>query len=387
MRLENLLKKFPHISLASRQNNDEILDFFNRFSLKDKREQVTYYRDPDFFALIKARGRESLTFLLREDSGELQGVAVVNFRPGYINGELNTVGYLGDLRVSLNRKLIRQWRNCFKEFIATSPQLEETYGCRHYQTALMDTNSHSKANLASNKIPGVHYSPLSKYHMVNVVGCFDLFLKKEDFTLSPLREGEREEVITFLSLKERELIFGHNYPEQLNYRIENWNGFSEENILVLRDKNEVVQGVTSFYDPTPIKRMSLSQIPAPLKLSSYLSKVIPFYHQSELPKPYEVLRVCYLENGFAKTPQALEVLYTLSLRYLLSTNSYHMVAVTEWEGHTLSQSLKGFIHHKTPMTLFTVHPINDQGLPLYTEDFSRENYPKTSFPRFDMAMV
>lgn len=389
MHLENLLKNFPNISLATDENNEEILEFFNQFSLKDKSEQVHYHRDPDFFALLKARGSDNLTFLLREDDGSLKGIAAVSLRKGYIKGKEEWVGYLGDLRVSLNRKLIRQWRKCFKEFLIQSPKLFETHGCKFYQTALMDTNSQSKANLASNKMPGVHYNLLNSYKMVNVVGKLGTSTKTTSKIVpySDLSKGLKEELVSFIEERERTLPFGHKFQNQLNHRYQKWIGFSERNILALLSIKNEIEGATFFYDPRELKTMSLSHIPSPLKVSSFTSKIIPFFYQTQLPKPNQKLSVIYLENGHAKDPSKENLLYRLSLEYLLKQPNLNMVALTEWENHPISQALKGFIYHKTPMGLYTVHPLSESGRPLYTEELSRENYEIDSFPRFDMAMV
>jgi hypothetical protein len=389
MRLENILQNFPNIALASHENNEEILEFFSRFSLKNNQDQVHYHRGPDFFALLRGRG-DHLVFTLREDNGELQGVAVVSFRKGYIEGKETQVGYLGDLRVSLNRKLIRQWRACFKEFIENASQLEETRGCRYFQTALMDDNSQSKANLASNKIPGVHYNLISAYQMVNIVGRWRKRKTWKGYSLTPLSNLNREdfsEVMNFLNQNDKRLPFGHSWPFEWDHRKEFWPNFSEDNILVLLSPLGKIVGATSYYDPSPLKKMSLSFIPTPLKISKTLSLFIPGFQQTPLPKKDETLSVLYLENGTCSEDISPEILTNLAIQYLFDHKNFHMIALTEWEKSDLQKALQGMICHKTPMGLYSVHPEDQDGVPLYTKEVSLENYPKGTFPRFDMAMV
>lgn len=385
MRLENILQNFPNIALASTENNEEILDFFSRFSLKSKDEQVHYHRGPDFFSLLRARGN-FLVFTLREDNGDLQGVAVVTFRKGFIEGKETEVGYLGDLRVTLNRKLIRQWRSCFREFIENSSQIEETNGCRYYQTALMEDNHHSKANLASNKIPGVFYNLISPYQMVNVVGRWRKQKSWKGHTLLPfsqLDSTKKAMALDLMAAKEKDLPFGHCYPFEKAHREKFWTHFSEKNILVLVSANGLVKGVTSFFDPNALKKMSLSKIPTLLKITKYL----PFYQQAPLPKEKEMLSVIYLETGILEDGVPLEALTHLAIQYLFDNEKFHMIALTEWKQRSLEKALKGTLYHKTPMGLYSVHPLDPKQEPLYTKEVSLENYPKGAYPRFDMAMV
>lgn len=387
MRLENILQNFPNIALASSENNEEILDFFGRFLLKNNDDQVLYHREPNFFSLLKGRGNH-LLFTLRKDNGDLQGIASVTYRKGYVEGKETIVGYLGDLRVTLNRSLIRQWRNCFKSFIENSHLLEETKGCCYYQTALMDDNGQSKANLASNKILGVHYNLVASYNMVNVVGRWKKRTEWKGYKVFPLSLLSKEEhsvVFKKLNDNEKKLPFGHVWPYELEHRKKYWPGFSEENILVLKSKTGEIVGATCYYDPSELKKMSLTSIPSILKLTKVVSKLIPFYQQSDLPKVKEELIVLYLENAALETNS--ETLINLSLHYLFDKKKFHMIALTEWKNQPFENCLRGMTFHKTPMGLYSVHPQDSNGDPLYTETLSLENYSESSFPRFDMAMV
>ncbi len=377
MRLENLLKNFPHISLANQEENTEILDYFSRFSLKNREKSVAYHREPDFFALIKARGSSSLTFTLRDDQRKLQGVACVSYRQGLINGKLETVGYLGDLRVSLNRKLIREWRNCFKEFLALSPQLEETKGCRFYQTALMETNADSRANLAANKIPGVHYFNYAPYDMVNIIGLMPSFRSPRHFYkqyhLRKAQASDHEALVEFLTLHEKEKPFGHDWKTQLPHRLENWPNFSYENVSLLEDQKGKIKACLSYYDPHALKKMSLPHIPTVIKFLKPISSLIPGMVQCPVPNRDENLNVAYVEDILGEGPKLKEHL----LKEFVKENykKFNMFALTGWKNH-FDLQLSGFLSHRTPMGIFTVAP-------------SEELQPqlKNTPPRFDMAMV
>lgn len=39
---------------------------------------------------------------------KIKGISVVSYRSGFMNGNLETIGYLGDLRIEFSKKLIRE---------------------------------------------------------------------------------------------------------------------------------------------------------------------------------------------------------------------------------------------------------------------------------------
>lgn len=386
MHLENLLKKFPHISLATRENDVEILEFFDQFSLKNKEEQVHYHRAPHFFGLINARSQNDLTFIMREHnktSGKLMGVAVVNLRPGLIAGKLTTVGYLGDLRVSLNRSLIREWRNCFKEFIEKSPELEETAGCRFYQTALMDDNAASRATLASNKIQGVRYLQLMDYDMVNVIGKYPCLSFKKPMNLKPATANDKVKLLEFLNEHSRDIQFAPEWQQELNHRLSHWPGFSLKNFLLQKDENQKIKGCVYYYNPKKLKTMSLSHIPKEIKALKIITTPLPFFKQLPLPKENQPLEVVYLSPAITSQSSLNERITESALDYLFDHYpELNMIALTDWKRKEISElSLKGYICHRTPMALYSVSPSLKQEKSESTE--LEVNRP----PFFDMVMV
>ena len=63
--LEIFLKDFPHISIASEENNQEILDFYHQNPMSSNKSQIYYLRGDNFFDFLKERSHHFLVLLLR----------------------------------------------------------------------------------------------------------------------------------------------------------------------------------------------------------------------------------------------------------------------------------------------------------------------------------
>ncbi len=68
-------------------------------------QDVTYEREPDYFLGSSIMGPLSQTLVARHvESGQVVGVATRSVRPLFVNGEVETVGYIGQLRVDQSHR-------------------------------------------------------------------------------------------------------------------------------------------------------------------------------------------------------------------------------------------------------------------------------------------
>ncbi len=378
--LKELFLDFPHVSLATEADNAELLAFYHQTELKAE-ETVIYKRGNDFFRFLKERSEHFLVFTLRDDDRKLQGVAVASYRPGYINGELTTVGYLGDLRVSMNRKLIREWRNFYGSLLRYSPDMEETKHCRYYQTALIETNKFSKNNLVETRIPHLHYKKLAGYKMVNIVGRFG-FKSSHDFVVRSATVADKDLLLSFLSADKRKM-FGHDWNRELERRLAVWNGFSW-NDIILFFKNETLVGATSVWSPIASKQIEVTSVPFVYKVAAVAAKILPGIKLKPLPRPHSPIEILYINQitfSFALSHHEQVKCFSELVNFLFA-RSFNMLAYADFEQEHLTSELKNLITQKMEMAFYSVHYKDDDGI---RDELSlRETDPS---PAFDMSLV
>lgn len=381
--LNHLLQDFPHISLASPEMSDELLAYYHQTELAAKESAVIYRRDPDFFAFLQERSEKFLVFILRDDQGKLQGVAVASFRPGYIHGEKQMIGYLGDLRVSLNRKLIREWRAFYGLFIERSPELFETGYCRYFQTALMSTNAYSKNNLADTKIPHLHYKELARYQMINIIGLWGK--RSTSYQIVKARPEDKESLVTLLERDHQKRLFGHDWTAEFDHRLSRWKNFQIDNWVVVKDQKGNLLAATSLWNPIATKQILVPAIPLFFKVISTLARLVPGLTLKALPKPGVPIDILYLNQVSFAADLSTETQAQV-LRALISfafNHDFNMLAYCNFERENLIGRIGGLITQKNQMGFYTVHYKNPEGH-LRDELFLTDDQPS---PAFDMALV
>lgn len=384
--LKILLKDFPHIFVASENDNDEILSFYCQTELVTKSNNIIYMRGENFFSFLKERSQHFLVLLLRDDNNQIQGLCAISFRQGYINGKITTVGYLGDLRVNMNRKLIREWRKFYTTFLKDSHNLPETLFCRYYQTALMSENNYSKNNLANTKIANLSYKELAPYQMINIIGFIgSSTLGNKHFTIRWATNEDKKSLITFLQGDHKNRLFGHEWSTEFDHRLKEWNNFLISDFIVVFNVYGEIIAVTSIWNPISTKQILIPHISFYLKFLSVVVSNIPGIKLKPLPvkmKPIEILYLNQISFSLQLT-DSLKAMIFKGIVKLAFTKNFNMLSYCEFTREGVTQKTKGLITQKNNLGFYTVHFKNDDGS-LQDELFLNS---KQLSPAFDMALV
>ncbi len=167
MKLNDLLGRHPLCHLGTPEDNEKILKFYQTVPMKGSKLAIRYDRSPDFFKFLECHSDTFFVFWFGT-SDVVEGIGTVVLRPGYVNGESTTVGYLGDLRFNNNRRMALAWRKFYSDLLKSAPFIEEFNGVRHFLTAIMDENKSASNALNNNAKNTFQYVPKSSYEMINI---------------------------------------------------------------------------------------------------------------------------------------------------------------------------------------------------------------------------
>ncbi|MCP4914835.1 MAG: hypothetical protein GY909_17080 [Oligoflexia bacterium] len=289
MKLEALLQAYPDVKLATSADNVKILDFYHQTQLNNQKEGVIYKRKDDFFALMKARSSQYLVFYIELDH-EIKAMAAISYRLGFVEGKVETIGYLGDLRVSLHKKTIKIWRKFYKDLLKASPELEETSRCRYYFSALMHTNNKSNVSLVAGRIPEVEYKLIQPFKMHNYVGKFPFGIMKEDYKIlqGPLTQKEKD----FVSLDQKKKFFGLDFVNEYEYRNNNW----KDLVYIKIYQEDKLVAITSTWNSRDVKTIQVTGLSSTLKLASNILSLLPGFKFKKAPEPKTDLDILYLNQ-------------------------------------------------------------------------------------------
>ncbi|KEZ73721.1 hypothetical protein C5I_0111365, partial [Pseudomonas syringae pv. syringae FF5] len=94
------------IRQAGTADSSRLLDFQRRHTMRGSMP-LRFDRSPDYFALHRCHADDQRTWIAEGPEGELRGSASLVVRDGYLHGGVEPVAYLGDLRLTPDRRLSR----------------------------------------------------------------------------------------------------------------------------------------------------------------------------------------------------------------------------------------------------------------------------------------
>lgn len=366
MKLEELLSRHPSVRLASSQDNDRILEFFNSLPMTGKTIDLQYDRSPDFFHFLKFHSDSFFVFLL-EDNGSLQGVGTLVIRPGVIRGEEHPVGYLGDLRVKAGKRNAVNWRKFYQDLITNSPLIEELRFTKYFSTVVIDSNKAAQNSLVLSGKNSFQYHLLDRYEMINVYFKNPFLPIKSQYQTRFATKNDKALLKEFFLESEYKKPFG--FPELFEFALGNWNRFSIEDFVIVMNKEKIV-AMAGLWCPSPMKKIYLRKLSLPLKLMGLFLKL----RKNGFPSLEQELKPLYLTHLNYTDPEALKSLINFSLKSPKFRN-FHMLSFTYFHSAKAESALAPFVCDKIAMALYQVR------------DPQVEALKGNELPGFEMALV
>lgn len=180
-----------NLEVAEASNDKELRAFFEQFSLKGVLE-VRPSRPQGFFRPYQVHSDEWKTYMLRDDSGEIQAIASFVFRRALLGDRIRRVAWATDLRVLPLRRPMLEWSQNFL------PVVREIYEQQKVETIFTVINRSDTA------LQNVFLRPRSakrtwpRYHLYRK---FDLITLHGQFPWAPPRLPHIRVVRADLSMK------------------------------------------------------------------------------------------------------------------------------------------------------------------------------------------
>ena len=362
MDIDSWLKKYPGIRIAKPSDNEKLLEFYSHHPMKASTLGLQFQRAPDYYAMLRARADENLVFLYENPEGQVRGIAVISFREGFINGVPKLVGYLGDLRVGMDRTLVRTWKKAYAEFVTTSHLFTDRPYPTDYLTAIVDDNAAAQSALTKDKRGLISYKRVAGYKMVNVFRRYALASQKRNpkFEVSRLNERDFTELSTFFERENQNFDFGF-VGRELRRRMKSWPRLTLENGIVVRNQRGKICGFTWLWNTRDVKSVLLSTSSIVLRTAAAL---VP-----GLPRSGTEIQFLYM-TSLTVSQQEIdrELIKTLlvdeAYRVFRQTDC-HFLALCEFESDPFLLALRPYICFRTPMALYSVSA-HQKEMPLYS---------------------
>ena len=307
-----------NLEVASEKDSESIVRFYSS-QMESGYFDYQAHRQGSFFAPYSHFSNDSVTYILKDNDGTVHAVATLTFRDGYLNGELQKIGYATDLQVSTNRKAILTWSNHFLPILLHE---REKRNCRYVFTVV--TKAHRQAYNAfvrprspKRKLPRYHL--FRRFQLVSLHGRLPFAPGPlETIATAPAEKEDIEPLADYIISKTRELPLHYfETPETWLEHFESLDDLSATDFIISRDSKKNIIGCTLPWSPEKYeqihvhaykgKALSLHQT---LKFFSLLGLT------RQLPNPVAPFRFRYLTHFYFDNPDIFNALMRTSWNHL-----------------------------------------------------------------------
>lgn len=341
--------------LATAADNRGCLELFSAVPMRGELVLSTQ-REPDFFSLYAMQRVEPFTYVGDDGAGGLVGMATALIRDGWLDGAPARVGYLGDLRIRFDRA--RTFGRFFGDFFDV---LCERTGCSAYYTAILSSNRAAMNALTKRKTKRVNQPYYQRLHAFDAVSV-QLTRRRTPSSSVRVRSATAADVPRLsevLALEHQRRAFGYRYDQgELEHRLAKWPGFSLEDTLVAEDAAGGLLGVTTIWDPSPVKRYRVHAYEGSMKwVKRGFNLAASLARWPKLPEPGGEFRYAYLTNLWVKDQSPAIFRALLEHAYSrLQPKGFHFFTFELDENDPLAPALSGFRAQRLGFTLFGVTP-------------------------------
>jgi hypothetical protein len=340
--------------LATSADNEACLTLFGAVPMRGDLVLSTQ-RGPDFFALYGLQRARAYTYVGEDEKG-LLGMATALVREGWLDGRVQPVGYLGDLRVRFDRSRAfgRLFGDHFEALCAET-------GCGAYYTSVLASNR-AAINALVRRSPKRRnqpwYEPLHRFAAVSV----QLTRRRRPSSDVPVRSATPDDLPAIAALLDeahRRRPFGYRYDDgELQHRLARWPGFTLDDTLVALDARGALLGVTTLWDPSPVKRYRVHAYRGTMRwVQRGFNLAARVAGWPTLPAPGGDFRSVYLSNLAVRdeSPRVFHALLEHAYARLQPTGRHFFTFELD-EGDPLEPALKGFLARRLEFQLFAVTP-------------------------------
>jgi hypothetical protein len=210
----------------------------------------------------------------------------------------------------------------------------------------MQDNIKAIKSLVNNPRNPFIYKKVSNYSMVNILGSLKNY--KGDLSVERATLENKNDVFDFIDSiqSKREFGFSKNYLERA---LIIWNDLKIEDFIIVK-RNGLIVGACSLWNPSPIKKIIISQVPLSFKILKILSSM--FFSIPGKNEEFKVQYVNFLSilNGEKEVLDAV-ISFAKSEKVF---KHFHSLSFSSFDIEEITISERKYILNRTPLSLFQV---------------------------------
>ncbi len=244
--------------LATQADNDGILRLMHSIVMPGDIELI-YMKSPDFFKAVETQGFMRQVLVACREDGEIVATGVRALRRATVNGQAQTIGYLGELRISPEARHARVLFNGYK---AMKALMTDGQALLHI-TTIVEGNRNAKAALTWKN----RHSSIPNYVDMGLLRSYFIFpfLWKRMNRRFEISHGSMESldaIVEFIAAKAAQRQF---YPLYSREDFLSLRDFRIEDFHVAKENGRTV-GVAALWNQTGFKQILVNKYNGKMRL-------------------------------------------------------------------------------------------------------------------------
>lgn len=327
---------------ATDQDNDRLLHYYSGHPFPgDVRLKIQ--RMFNFFNQYRLQSDDYCTYMLLNESDEIEAVASLVFREAVIEGAKQTIGYATDLRVSTNRRAITTWA---QHFLPILEDERKSRNCKYiFSTVARSQRQAYNAFIRPRNVrrPIPRYHLFRRFQLITLHGLWPFHSQPlPGIRVRSATENDIDRVALFIlrQTEDSPLSYYTSVNDFAN-ALERWRDLKIQNFLLAFDKNDRLIGCVAPWLAERIQRVyPMSYNSTANNMHDMLKLFSVFGVSHPLPNVGQEMPIRYLTHLYAENP---DIFYSLLHAAYTLSGKNEFLLYPHFEGHLQSLPPRSFI--------------------------------------------
>lgn len=365
---------------ANENDNDRLLHYFAKMSLPGP-IHFRLRRMFNFFNQYRIQSDDFITYIMQNNENQVEALASLIFRNGFVDQTREVIGFATDLRVSPTRQAILHWS---QKFFSALEEEKKKHNCRYVFSVVPHSqrqtyNTFIRPRNLRRGLPRYHL--FRRFNLVTLHGLWpfhDLPLSgiriraatKDDF--SPLAH------YILSKIADRPLRY-YDSPEGFRLNLERWRDLKIENFLIAFDRYNNIIGCIAPWSSERVQRITPLAYDDKAQNFREILRVLSWFRIAHpISKVNHEFEFRHLTHLYADNP---DIFYSLLYNAFQQSGKNEFLVYPHFAGELLTLPPRSFITAEIPYGLYCILSANDP-----VPDFLKPRSLQTP-PVFESAFI
>lgn len=341
------------LRLATEDDSELLIPFYEE-TLVTTPIHLRLHKQGSFYFQYQMQSDDFSTYILVDDNSDKKIKAMVSliFREAQIDGLLQKVGYVTDLRIATDRRVVLEWARIL---LPTLRSAKKAHDCRYVFSVVGEAqqqamNAFIRPRNVRRELP--RYYLYRKFHVVSLHALWPWALPPlESIVTERATQQDLPALAEYVAKKNSHRTPNyHPTPGHFLKNLDRWSQLEVENFLLAKDHNGHIVGCTALWNSQPYEQFIPEKYDS---LSLTLKEVLHFYSLfssarklTDVGKPLNFYYLSYLHADNS------DIFYSLCYSCYQQVPRTHFLVYPHFEGTLMTQPAKSFISSRIRAGLY-----------------------------------